>query len=367
MKTTRLQVTMRDVEPAVTRLIDVPATATLPELHQLLQAALGWTDSHLHQFFTAGACYGIPDDDAWPQDQRDEAEARLADLGAAFTYVYDFGDDWIHDVEVLGPGGPEPGCVDGAGSCPPEDCGGPGGYAELLEALADPAHSEHERLRDWVGNRLGPFDRDNTDQRVRRTVGAVPDSVRLLLGLLDGGVKLTPGGRLPRTVVRAMQEHRPHWHLLGRPAHIEEDLMPLAVLHDLLRQVGLARVRHGALAPTKAAADDLTVVRRLRTAFEPSDFGTRLIELAVGLLAAHGAMPVGQLATGVHPLLGHRWQLGGRPLTVEDVRRQLYSQSAMMSALDLVNTSGRGAWAAGPSARSLLPGIDVLAEYFTNE
>lgn len=67
MKTTRLQVTMRDVEPAVTRVIDVPATATLPELHQLLQAALGWTDSHLHQFFTAGACYGIPDDDAWPQ------------------------------------------------------------------------------------------------------------------------------------------------------------------------------------------------------------------------------------------------------------------------------------------------------------
>ena len=106
MKTTRLQVTMRTVEPAVTRVIDVPTVTTLPELHQLLQAALGWTDSHLHQFFTADACYGIPDPDAWPQDQRDEAEAELADLGTAFTYVYDFGDNWIHDVEVLGPAAP---------------------------------------------------------------------------------------------------------------------------------------------------------------------------------------------------------------------------------------------------------------------
>ena len=64
----------------------------------------------------------------------------LADLGAEFEYLYDFGDGWTHDVEVLGPGGSAPGCVDGHGACPPEDCGGPGGYAELLDVLADPAH-----------------------------------------------------------------------------------------------------------------------------------------------------------------------------------------------------------------------------------
>ena len=228
VKTTRLRVALCDVEPTVARVIDVPASATLPELHELLQAAIGWTDSHLHQFVTSEATYGmeIPGGDVWPEDQRDETGALLVDLGARFEYLYDFGDGWTHDVEVLGPGGPAPGCVDGYGACPPEDCGGPGGYAELLDVLADPAHPEHEHMRGWVGNRLRPFDRTATDQRVRQVVGEVPESVRLLLDLAADGVRLTPGGRLPRTVVRSIQQHRPHWHPLGRPAATEDDCRP---------------------------------------------------------------------------------------------------------------------------------------------
>jgi len=107
VKTTRLRVVLRDVEPALARVIDVPASATLPELHELLQAAIGWTDSHLHQFVTPQATYGmeIPGEEVWPEDQRDETGAHLADLGAEFEYLYDFGDGWTHDVEVLGPGG----------------------------------------------------------------------------------------------------------------------------------------------------------------------------------------------------------------------------------------------------------------------
>ena len=105
MNTTRLRVVLRDVEPALARVIDVPASATLPELHELLQAAIGWTDSHLHQFVTPQATYGmeIPGEEVWPEDQRDETGAQLADLGAEFEYLYDFGDGWTHDVEVLGP------------------------------------------------------------------------------------------------------------------------------------------------------------------------------------------------------------------------------------------------------------------------
>ncbi len=114
--------------------------------------------------------------------------------------------------------------MDGYGACPPEDCGGPGGYAELLDALADPAHPDTKRMRGWVGDRLRPFDRAATDQRVRRVVGEVPESVRLLLDLVGDGIKLTPGGRLPRTVVRSMQQHRPRWYPLDRPAAIEDDL-----------------------------------------------------------------------------------------------------------------------------------------------
>jgi hypothetical protein len=115
LNTARLRVVMRDVAPAVTRVIDVPSSATLPELHELLQAAIGWTNSHLHQFVTSQATYGmvIPGEEVWPEDQRDETGSRLADLGTEFEYLYDFGDGWTHNVEVLGRGGPAPACVEG--------------------------------------------------------------------------------------------------------------------------------------------------------------------------------------------------------------------------------------------------------------
>ena len=369
MKTTRLRVVLRDVEPAVARVIDLPASATLPELHELLQAAVGWTDSHLHQFVTPQATYGmeIPGEEVWPEDQRDETGALLSDLGAEFAYHYDFGDGWTHDVEVLGPGGSAPGCVDGYGACPPEDCGGPGGYAELLDVLADPAHPEHEQMRAWVGNRLRPFDRVATDQRVRRVVGVVPDSVRLLLDLVADGVKLTPGARLPRTVVRRMQQHRPHWHPLGRPAATEDDLWPLVALHHLLRRVGLLRLRHGVLAPTRAAGDDLAAVRRLRSAFQPNTFATEITELTIGVLAAHGSLPRTQLATRVHQLLGHGWQRDGQPVTERDVADAIAQQSPIMKGLDLIDDTNWHAWTVGPSARSLLPRASMLAELWTND
>jgi len=368
VKTIRLRVMLRYVEPAVARVIDVPASATLPELHDVLQAAIGWTDSHLHQFVTSEATYGmdIPGGDVWPEDQRDEEGALLADLGAGFEYLYDFGDGWTHDVEVLGPGGPAPGCVDGHGACPPEDCGGPGGYAELLDVLADPAHPEHEHMRGWVGNRLRPFDRAATDQRVHQVVGEVPESVRLLLDLAANGIRLTPGGRLPRTVVRSMQQHRPHWYRLGRPAAIEDDLPPLCALHDLLRQVGLLRLRHGVLTPTRAAGDDLAVVRRLRSAFDPDTFATEITELTISVLAAHGPLSLIQLATRVHQLLGRGWQRDGQPLTERDVQFAIAQQSPIMRGLDLIDDTDRRAWTVGASARSLLPRAGMLAGILTD-
>ena len=369
VNTARLRVVLRGVEPAVARVIDVPASATLPELHELLQAAIGWTDSHLHQFVTSQATYGmeIPGAEVWPEDQRDETGALLADLGTEFEYLYDFGDGWTHDIEVLGPGGSAPGCVDGHGACPPEDCGGPGGYAELLDVLADPANPEHEHMRSWVGNRLRPFDCALTDHWVRRVVGEVPESVRLLLDFAADGIKLTPRGRLPRTVVRSMQQHRPHWYPLGRPASIEDDLPPLAALHGLLRGVGLLRLRHGVLTPTRAAGDDLAVVRRLRSAFDAYTFATEITELTIGVLAAHGPLPLAELAARVHQLLGRGWQRDGQPVSEDDVRIAIAQQSPIMKGLDLIENVNWHAWTAGASALSLLPGATMLAEIWTNE
>jgi hypothetical protein len=358
-----LRVTLRDVLPAVVRLIDVPAASSLPELHDLLQAALGWTDSHLHQFIAGNRTYGVADPDWGDELNEDESGVDLRDLPPKFVYLYDFGDSWEHDVEVIGSGGERPACVDGEGGCPPEDCGGTHGYAELLEVLADSDHEEHARMRDWAGE-LASFDRAATDLLLRQTVGEVPGSVRLVLDLLAGGVKLTPGGRLPRSIVRQVQQQRPDWYPLGRPASIEEDLYPLAVLHDILRGVGLLRLAKGVLRPTRATADDLEIVRRLRSWFEPDEFTDILAGVTVATLETSGPLARAELAARVRPLLGDRWSVDGRPLTTADVESAIERLRPELEALDLVAGDWRTA-RAGPSARTLLPRGTALARLWS--
>jgi hypothetical protein len=163
MTTTRLRVQLRDVEPAVVRVLDVPASATLTEVHLLLQAALGWTDTHLHEFEADGRTYALDEDD---DDVLDEQDVPLSALGGRFVYLYDFGDGWEHDVDVFGDGGVDPGVVSGEGTCPPEDCGGPSGYDELRVALDDPSHPEHRDYLDWCGP-LNPFDLAAANEALR--------------------------------------------------------------------------------------------------------------------------------------------------------------------------------------------------------
>ena len=365
VKTSRLRVTLVEVEPAVVRILDVPAGVLLSELHDLLQAALGWTDSHLHQFVADGIPYGRPDIDG-PEDERDEAGVTLRTLPDRFRYLYDFGDGWEHEVEVLGPGGDQPGVIAGQGACPPEDVGGPYGYAEFREAWADPANPEHERMRTWAGSWSGEFDQDAADLLVRQTVGAVPAPVRHLLGLSSDGVKLTPGGRLPRAFVRQVQERYPSWHLLDRPASVEEDLPPLAALHDLLRQVGLLRLHKGVLGPTRAAVDDLEVIRRLRSWFDPDDsFISILAGETLASLVVDGPSPPEALAARLFPLLGDRWATSeGEPLDERHTRHALYRLQSVLVGLDLIRTD-EPTWAAGPSALWLLPRATALAHLWS--
>lgn len=157
----QLKVTLLDVRPPVWRRITVPATITLPELHDAIQTAMGWTDSHLHEFEIGGIRYGRPDPD-FASDVRPEAGVRLLEKvgeGERISYVYDFGDDWRHDVEVekaLPPGAEVAVCLAGRRRCPPEDVGGPPGYADFLAAFGDPAHPDREDLRAWVGDGFEP-------------------------------------------------------------------------------------------------------------------------------------------------------------------------------------------------------------------
>jgi Plasmid pRiA4b ORF-3-like protein len=361
MRTTRLRVTMSEVEPTVVRVLDVPADVLLPELHDLLQVAIGWTDSHLHQFVADDARYGMPDTDA-SGDETDETGVPLRSLPARFTYLYDFGDGWEHEVVVVGPGGDRAGVVDGEGACPPEDVGGPHGYADFLTVLANPTDPEHEHMRGWAAAWRDTFDLATVDLLVEQTVGQVPTPVGLVLSLVAGGVELTPGGRLPRVFVRQVQEQFPKWGFDARPASIEEDLPPLAALHDLLREVGLLRLRKGVLAPTRIARDDMEVIRRLRSWFGPQyGYESLLITDTLALLAAGGPSKPQDMAGRLLELLGDRWVTSrGQRLDEARLRSDLYRLESVLVGLDLINTPS-GTWEAGSSARWLLPRATALA------
>jgi pRiA4b ORF-3-like protein len=161
----QLKVTVRNVHPPVWRRVQVWEDATLVELHRVLQIVVGWEDCHLHQFKIGESDYGIPspDDEFLGRPVIDETRVSLQNVvprvGTQFEYWYDFGDDWLHDLLLEAILLPEsrtqyPRCIAGERSGPPEDVGGPWGYQEYLEALADPDHEDHEEKLDL----RGPFD-----------------------------------------------------------------------------------------------------------------------------------------------------------------------------------------------------------------
>ena len=174
----QIKVTLNDSEPAIWRRILVTGGTTLSMLHSVLQAIMGWSDYHLHGFTVAETEYGTPSPDkhTFSREVADERRAKLLELvpgeGFSFSYAYDFGDNWEHELVVekmlaLEPGRCYPVCIGGEGACPPEDCGGIWGYYGLLAALRDPKHPEHEGLTEWVGGEFDPdeFDLEATNRR----------------------------------------------------------------------------------------------------------------------------------------------------------------------------------------------------------
>ncbi len=168
----QLKVTLQGIKPPVWRRVLVDGASTLDQVHEVIQAAFGWWNYHLHEFEVGDARYGVPDEDYNPEydfgpPTIDEGQVRLdsvAGEGSKLDYTYDFGDDWRHRIVVekvlaADDGAPVtvPACVDGRRACPPEDCGGPWGYEELLAIFADPSHPEHAERREWLGR---PFDPD---------------------------------------------------------------------------------------------------------------------------------------------------------------------------------------------------------------
>jgi len=180
--TYQLKVTLQSIRPAIWRRIQVPASITLNQLHEIIQEAMGWSNYHLHLFEIGAMTYTAPGmDETWEDmESRDEDDTQfhlqdvLTRSGQKLRYTYDFGDGWDHAIVVekilpADSGARYPLCVAGKRACPPEDCGGPYAYEELLEALGDPRHERHEELTEWVGGEFDPeaFDLNDVNNRLK--------------------------------------------------------------------------------------------------------------------------------------------------------------------------------------------------------
>jgi hypothetical protein len=176
----RVCVSVLEIEPPIWRRIELSCRTTLKQFHRILQIAMGWSDYHLHEFVVNGQRYGIPDPDYdEPGEVIAEGRVRLEEVlpapEACILYTYDMGDNWRHAIQLESIHSPEPAVVyprllSGARSCPPEDCGGTLGYADLLEKLLDPTHEEFEQMRAWAGEDFNAevFSVDGVNRRLRR-------------------------------------------------------------------------------------------------------------------------------------------------------------------------------------------------------
>ena len=169
----QFKITLLDIKPPIWRRIQIP-DCTLADLHEYIQVALGWWNSHLHLFEIDGERYSqpSPDGDDYELDFKDESDIFISKLlpksgtRTRWIYEYDFGDGWRHEIlfEGFPPKAPKvtyPLCLEGKRACPPEDCGGPWGYSDFLDVIANPKHEEHTEMLEWSG----PFDPDAFDAK----------------------------------------------------------------------------------------------------------------------------------------------------------------------------------------------------------
>jgi hypothetical protein len=173
-----LEIALTGSKPRIWRRVRVLEDASLHTLHSVLQVTMGWTNSHLYQFEIADRRFSDPNPDG-DDETEDARRVQLRDLalreGSRFSYVYDFGDWWEHDVlvEAIAPPAVDekvPCCTAGERACPPEDVGGVPGYEQFLSALRNPRHPEHAALTEWAPPGFDPeaFDLAETNALLRR-------------------------------------------------------------------------------------------------------------------------------------------------------------------------------------------------------
>ncbi|MFC7532211.1 plasmid pRiA4b ORF-3 family protein [Actinoplanes sp. GCM10030250] len=160
----QVKVSLRGSKPPIWRRLELPGDTSLADLHHIIQVAFGWQDSHLHVFETPSGRFGVPDRELGHRAEKPVTLKQVAPrAGSKVGYLYDFGDNWDHEILVEKlldrRAGPYPQCTGGRRAAPPDDCGGIWGYAELVEILSDPSHPDHKERLEWLGLRsAGDFD-----------------------------------------------------------------------------------------------------------------------------------------------------------------------------------------------------------------
>ena len=315
----RVRLDLRGAKTPIWRRLELPGDLTLPRVHDVIQAAMGWSDSHLHRFRTGKdhrSPYFITDVDLDEGEEgRVEDDVRLdqllADKGDELWYEYDFGDGWDHRLvveDVLYAPPDTVRCTAGRLACPPEDCGGIGGYQEIAiwvrsgydDDLLPPVFEDAEHARSWLPREWHPdrFDLEETiaavsvavaapiavtdelaalaDHLERRGIRALrhhlarplshgptdvsdaeaarlTETYRIFLDVIGDGVPLTAAGYLKPTLVEqvAVRTGIAAWWI-GK-ANREDQTYPVADIRRTARALGLVSVRKGRLAPTAAA------------------------------------------------------------------------------------------------------------------
>ena len=164
----QIQIALKGFSPKIWRRVQVYSDTLLPDLHKIIQTTMGWTNSHLHQFIKDRQFYSAPS----PDDEMNSVDYRKIKISDMLKtekdkimYEYDFGDSWEHEIilEKILPIDSKikyPVCLAGKMNCPPEDCGGVWGYADILEILKDKNHQEYESYIEWLGGGFDPKEFD---------------------------------------------------------------------------------------------------------------------------------------------------------------------------------------------------------------
>lgn len=178
----QIQISLKGFKPKIWRRILIQSDLPLADFHKVIQTTMGWTNSHLHQFIKNGTFYTkrYPGDVLWDEmDNVDYLDMSISDLlkkeKEKITYEYDFGDSWEHEIvlEKINPDDKEakyPLCLTAKNNCPPEDCGGVWGYADMLDILKHPDHEEYESYIEWLGKEFDPeyFDKNEINKMLKQ-------------------------------------------------------------------------------------------------------------------------------------------------------------------------------------------------------